>query len=82
MDSKLCSVHFSLSSPASPLSTYLGSGASYLNLNELKLKIRFLRGTWVGQLVKHPALGFGAGRDLRVMGYSPASGPALSVEST
>jgi len=35
----------------------------------------------VVQLVKHPTLGFGSGADLGVMGSSPMSGFALSVES-
>jgi len=39
------------------------------------------RGTWVAQSVKRPTLGFGSGRDLRVVRWSPASGSALSRES-
>ena len=32
--------------------------------------------------VNHPTLGFGSGRDLRVMKSSPGSGSTLSMEST
>jgi len=35
----------------------------------------------VAQLVGHLTVGIGSGHDLRVMGWSPASGSALSSES-
>ena len=38
-------------------------------------------GAWVAQSVKQLTLGFGSGRDLRVMRSSPASGSVLSDES-
>ena len=31
-------------------------------------------GAWVAQLVKHPALGFGSGRDPTVWGFEPRIG--------
>ena len=37
------------------------------------------RGAWVPELVKHPALGFSSGHDLRVMRLSLVSGSTLSV---
>ena len=37
-------------------------------------------GAWVAQLVGHPALDFSSGHDPRVMGLSPMSGSALSME--
>ena len=36
-------------------------------------------GTWMAQLVEHPILGFGTGRDPRVMGLSPKSGTVLNM---
>ena len=48
----------------------------YYNKNNKKER----RGTWVAQLVEHPALGFGSGCDLRVKGSSPISGSTLSAE--
>ena len=39
-------------------------------------------GTWVAQSVKHLTLDFGSGRDLRVLGWSPALGSRLSRESS
>ena len=39
------------------------------------------RGSWVAQLVKHLALNFGSGHDLRVVKSSPVSGSRLCVES-
>ena len=36
------------------------------------------RGAWVAQSVGHLTLGFGPGRDPRVLSPSPTSGPALS----
>ena len=38
-------------------------------------------GAWVAQSVECPTLDFGSGRDLRVVGLSPASGSILSMES-
>ena len=40
----------------------------------------FFGGTWVAQLIEHLALDFGSGHDPRVVGSSPVSGSALSVE--
>ena len=37
-------------------------------------------GTWGAQSVEHPTLDFGSGHDPRVVGLSPASGSALSVD--
>ena len=39
------------------------------------------RGARVALLVKGPTLGFSSGRDLRVLGWSPTLGSALSRES-
>jgi len=39
-------------------------------------------GAWVAQSVKHPAVDFGSGHDLRVVRSSPASGSMLDVEPT
>ena len=39
-----------------------------------------LRGTWVAQSVEYPTLDFGSGHDLRVVGLSPTSVSALSME--
>jgi len=41
-----------------------------------------IRGCWVAQSFKGLILGSGLGRDPRVLGWSPNSGFALSVEST
>ena len=38
------------------------------------------RGSWVAQLVERPALAFGSGHDLMVVGSSPASGSMMNVE--
>ena len=38
------------------------------------------RGAWVAQLVERPTSDFGSGHDPRVVGLSPVSGSALSVE--
>lgn len=40
-----------------------------------------LGGAWVAQLAKHLTGDFGLGRDLRVVGWSPASGSVLNMES-
>ena len=38
------------------------------------------RGTWVVQLIEHLTLDIRSGRDLMVVGSSPASGSRLGVE--
>ena len=38
-------------------------------------------GTWVAHSIKHLALDFGSGHDLRVMGLSTALGSTLGMES-
>ena len=43
-------------------------------------KINLYGGAWVAQSLKHPALDFGSGHHLRVMGLSPVSGSVLSRE--
>ena len=44
-------------------------------------KIHFFGGTWVAQSVGCPALDFGQGGGLRIMGWSPESGSVLRGES-
>ena len=46
-----------------------------------KQEINLKRGAWVARLVKSLTLGLSSGRDLRVLGSSPASGSVLCVES-
>ena len=38
-------------------------------------------GTWVAQSIKHLALGFSSGHDLRVMRWSPVAGSSMGMES-
>ena len=40
-----------------------------------------VRGAWVATVGEHLTLGFGSGRDLRVVKLSTMSGSVLSVES-
>ena len=40
----------------------------------LLFELKSIRGTWVVQLVKHPALDFGSGHDLSVHEIEPHSG--------
>ena len=48
----------------------------------LVIKLLYNGGSWVAQLVKHLALGFGSSHDLRVVGLNPALDSTLSGEST
>ena len=62
-----CHINISGGTRGSPCSTVL-------------TKSKF-RGAWMAQSVKHPMIGFGSGRDLRVMGSSLTLGSVLSTES-
>ena len=42
--------------------------------------MKALRGTWVTQLVKHPAFDFCSGCDLTIVRSSPTLGSALGME--
>lgn len=48
---------------------------------EAYIEVKSLRVSWVVQSIKHPTLGFGLGRNHRVMRSSSASGSELSTES-
>ena len=44
------------------------------------IKIEGCWGAWMAQSVKHLALDFGPGHDLRVVKLSPALGPVLKMD--
>ena len=58
----------------------LTSGTLYLRggIWRFLVKRRFV--AWVAQSVKCPTPGFGLGHDLRILGWSSASGSVLSAE--
>ena len=45
-----------------------------------QMQLKIFRGAWVDQLIEHLTLDFGSDHDLRVVGSSPSSGSALSME--
>ena len=51
---------------------FIHTGFSFKNIS--------FRGAWVAQSVESPTLEFGSGHDPRVVGLSPTSGSALSIE--
>ena len=53
--------------------------SEFLIYSLVRSKVR-IRGAWVAQSVKGPALDFGTGHDPKFMGLSPASGSTLSME--
>jgi len=59
----------------------LGTLASLLLPLLFLFKNQWKMGAWEAQLVEHPTVDFSSGHDLRVLGWSPALGSALSRKS-